>query len=62
MQQATVVSLTADLAVSVATTSITYRLPMADSIILATALSWRATLWTQDEHFRGMRDVRYFTA
>ncbi len=30
------------------------KLSMADSIILATARTDNATLWTQDEHFRGL--------
>ena len=34
-------------------------LAMADSIILATALSARATLWTQDAHFDGMEGVEF---
>lgn len=36
------------------------RLPMADSLIYATARRHRATLWTQDEHFEGLPGVRYF--
>ncbi len=32
---------------------------LADSIILATARAWNATLWTQDEHFRSMPGVQY---
>ncbi|MBW0000179.1 MAG: type II toxin-antitoxin system VapC family toxin [Verrucomicrobia bacterium] len=35
-------------------------LPLADSLIYATAQLHRATLWTQDEHFQGMAGVRYF--
>ena len=35
------------------------RLPMADSIILATALAYDATLWTQDVDFEGFDGVRY---
>jgi predicted nucleic acid-binding protein len=35
-------------------------LPMADSIIYATALRHDATLWTQDAHFEGIQGVRYF--
>jgi predicted nucleic acid-binding protein len=38
----------------------TYRLPLADSIIYATAMRFSATLWTQDEHFAGWDGVRYF--
>ena len=33
---------------------------MADGIILATARSTGAVLWTQDVDFEGMADVRYF--
>lgn len=36
------------------------RLAMADGIILATARSTGALLWTQDADFEGMADVRYF--
>lgn len=36
-------------------------LPMADSLIYATAQSRGATLWTQDVHFKGLRGVRYFS-
>ena len=36
------------------------KLPLADSLIYATAQSHRATLWTQDAHFEHLADVRYF--
>jgi len=36
-----------------------YLLPLADSLIYATALRHGATLWTQDEHFKGLPGVRY---
>ena len=35
-------------------------LPLADSLIYATAQSRNATLWTQDAHFDGLPGVRYF--
>jgi len=35
------------------------QLPMADSIILATARAQNATLWTQDEHFKEIEGVKY---
>jgi predicted nucleic acid-binding protein len=35
-------------------------LPLADSIIYATALRYGATLWTQDSHFEKVPGVRYF--
>ncbi|MBI5968913.1 MAG: hypothetical protein HY882_13795 [Deltaproteobacteria bacterium] len=36
-------------------------LPMADSIILATARSFKAILWTQDLHFANFPDVEYIS-
>jgi len=35
-------------------------MPLADSLIYATARHHQATLWTQDEHFKDLPDVRYF--
>ncbi|TAL31544.1 MAG: type II toxin-antitoxin system VapC family toxin [Spirochaetes bacterium] len=35
------------------------KLPMADSLILATARQHNAILWTQDTHFKGIEGVRY---
>jgi len=35
-------------------------LPLADSMIYASALRHEATLWTQDEHFKDFPNVRYF--
>jgi predicted nucleic acid-binding protein len=60
MQQATIVDLTAKLASVAAVLSLELRLAMADSIILATARAFDATVWTQDEHFRGLPKVNYF--
>jgi len=37
-----------------------YPLPLADSIIYASALRQGATLWTQDEHFKSLPKVRFF--
>ena len=49
----------ARLAVSAVKLSLQHSLPMADSLILATALSHGATLWTQDADFDGIPGVRY---
>ena len=54
MQQGMVIELTPSLAMVAAKTSLEIGLPMADSIILATARLHDALLWTQDEHFRGL--------
>lgn len=59
MQQGTVVTLDAPLALSAARLSLEARLPMADSLILATARLHQATLWTQDADFEGLAEVRY---
>ena len=59
MQQGTVVDLDAGIAVSAARISIDCKLPMADSVILATAKAFEATLWTQDVHFKGFTGVKY---
>lgn len=53
------VDLTQDLALAAAMLSLEYKLPMADSIILATARAHDATLWTQDEDFKDLEGVRY---
>ncbi|RNC71757.1 MAG: type II toxin-antitoxin system VapC family toxin [Desulfuromonadales bacterium] len=60
MQQGTVVELSPSLAMVAAKTSIELALPMADSIILATARLHNAVLWTQDEHFNGLSGVQYY--
>jgi toxin FitB len=60
MQKGTVVDLTASLAIAASKLSLEHHLPMADSIILATAQEFNATLWTQDSNFKNMRNVKYF--
>ena len=59
MQKSRVVDLTATLALSASKISIMHKLPMADSIILATAKAFDATLWTQDVDFDGIPGVKY---
>jgi toxin FitB len=54
-----VVELDQETALMAATLSIDHRLPMADSMILATARLLDATLWTEDEHFVGLEGVQY---
>lgn len=60
MMQGQVVDLDAELALSAAKLSHDLSIPMADSIILATARAYQAALWTQDEHFEGLAGVYYF--
>ena len=59
MQQGATVDLTASLAISAAHLGIREQLPLADSVILATARAYDATLWTQDADFGGMEGVQY---
>ena len=61
MQQARVIDFNSTLALSFAGLSYELKLSMADSIILATARSLKATLWTQDLHFANLPDVKYIS-
>lgn len=60
MKQGTTINLTDDLALQAAKISHEYKIPMADSIILATARANEAVLWTQDQDFKGIKGVNYF--
>lgn len=60
MVQGNVVDLDASLALSAAKLSLGKKLPMADSIILATAQAHGAELLTQDTDFEGIDGVQYF--
>jgi toxin FitB len=60
MQKGTVVDLNASLAIAASRLSLEYDLPMADSIILATAQEFNALLWTQDSDFKDIGQVKYF--
>lgn len=59
MHQGEVVDLTAPVAIAAARLSRELRLPMADSIMLATANTCEATLWTQDADFESVAGVKY---
>lgn len=59
MQRGRVVELDAELALEAAKTSWEMKLPMADSIILSTARTHGATVWTQDRDFEGIVGVKY---
>lgn len=60
LHQGHVVDLDSGLALSAAQLGVAHRLPLADSIILATAKQFGATLWTMDGDFEGIPHVRYF--
>lgn len=59
MQQGRVVDLDGPLALAAAKLSADSKLPLADSVVLATARQHEATLWTQDADFEGLPEVRY---
>ncbi|MBW1675316.1 MAG: type II toxin-antitoxin system VapC family toxin [Deltaproteobacteria bacterium] len=60
MQKGTVVDLTVKIAIAASKLSLQYRLPMADSIILATSKLFKAKIWTQDSDFKNISGVKYF--
>lgn len=59
MQQGQVVDLNPALALYAAKLSCQHKTPMADSIILASAYMFNATLWTQDNDFEGIAGVKF---
>ena len=59
MARGRVIDLDMTLALGAAKLSADLKLPMADSIILATARAHTATVWTQDEHFEHVEGVQY---
>lgn len=59
MQQGAVVDLSSSVALAAARISLDLKIPMADSIMLATARAWDATLWSQDSDFKSIDGVRY---
>jgi predicted nucleic acid-binding protein len=62
MEQGTIADLTPTLALAAAKVSSDLKLPMADSIMLATARAFDATLWSQDADFEGLEGVRFIAA
>lgn len=60
MKQSQVVDITTDIALYAAKISSELKVPMADSLILATAKVHNVTLWTQDADFKEIEGVQYF--
>ena len=60
MQKGQIADLTSSLAISASKLSLTDNLPMADSIILATAREYDAIIWTLDSDFMNLKNVKYF--
>jgi predicted nucleic acid-binding protein len=59
MQEGQVIDLNTEISLNAAKISSDLKLPMADSIILATSNLYHATLWTQDGDFKNIRGVKY---
>lgn len=60
MRQGTVVDLDAALALAAAKVGLDHKLPLADSIVYATAQYVGGVVWTQDDDFKGLANVQYF--
>jgi predicted nucleic acid-binding protein len=60
LMQGKVIEIDSNLAINAAQISIELKIPMADSILLATAHKYKALLWTQDKHFENLSsNIRY---
>jgi toxin FitB len=59
MQRGKVVDVNTSLAMKAAKLSLKYNLPMADSIMFATAHMYDAVLWPQDAEFKNIPGVKY---
>ena len=59
MQEGTVAELTASVALESARLSLEDHLTRAESILLATTRTHRATLWTQNPNLKNLEGVRY---
>jgi len=62
MQSGVIVDLTSTIALHAANISVGLKIPMADSVMLASAREKAAILWTQDSDFEDLEGVRYVTA
>ena len=60
LKQGRVVDVSEAIALYAGKLSIEKKLPMAGALIYATALLHHATAYTQDQHFEGLAQVRYF--
>jgi predicted nucleic acid-binding protein len=60
MEQGKVMPLDSSLAIDAAVYGFNNKLPLADSIIYATAKKFGAVVWTQDADFKSLSDVKYY--
>jgi len=59
MQQGELLELSLRIALEAAKIGHDLKLPLADSVMLASARQRKATLWTQDADFKDCSDVQY---
>ncbi len=62
MQKGRIIDLTFDITMKASKLSLRHDLPMADSIILATARKYKCVIWTQDSDFQKIENVKFFQA
>lgn len=60
MEQGKIATLDSSLAIDAAHYGFQYKLPLADSIIYATAQKFKAVVWTQDCDFASLPGVKYY--
>ncbi len=60
LHQGTLIALDSGIALNAAQLGVAHKLPLADSIIYATARQCGATVWTMDADFSRLAGVRYF--
>ena len=59
MLQGKIIELDIELSLSAAKLGVQHKIPLADSIILATGMAHEAIIWTQDADFEGLPHVKY---
>ena len=61
MMQGTIINLDLEISLSAAKLGVQYKIPLADSIILATGFACEATIWSQDADFKDLPYVKYIS-
>jgi predicted nucleic acid-binding protein len=61
MRKGEIIDIGYNLALEAAKVGITHNLPLADSVIYATAKAKNALIWTQDSHFENLSGVKYIS-
>lgn len=59
MLQGAVIDLNIEISLNAAKLGVQHKIPLADSVILATGLANEATIWSQDADFKGLPSVQY---